>query len=280
MTMSNPMDDDDNRLRLNGESKSIHDAVTNDSIVATDHYLTTAKVGVNARNSSNGDSPLHIAARHGRDAIARMLLHRGANIDQRNKNGFTPLHSASAAGSLQLVALLWAKGADIEARDRYGYAALHHAARNGRFACCRFLVDCGCDVRKESWTGLTAENLAAAKGFHVLGRMLKREAERRRWERLKARAHLRLGVLRRAEDLSGGTFGHLAVGQRCGHGAGPDGEMEWSYEVFCSECRKFVRLGTSQVKAGACCPARSRSPEVALRRQALSHPFRQKELAQ
>lgn len=143
------MDDDDNRLRLNGDSKSIHDAVANDSIMAVDHYLKTAKVGVNARDRSNGDSPLHIAARHGRDAIARMLIHNGANIDQRNKNGFAPLHTA-AAGSLALVTLLWVKGADMEARDRNGYTPLMRAARKGRYDCCRFLVDRGADVSKES----------------------------------------------------------------------------------------------------------------------------------
>jgi ankyrin repeat protein len=45
---------------------------------------------VNARNAA-GDTPLHLAALHGFDAIVSFLAENGATLETKNKAGKTPL---------------------------------------------------------------------------------------------------------------------------------------------------------------------------------------------
>ena len=43
----------------------------------------------------NGSTPLHNAARHGHEAVARLLTDGGADVLAADKDGLTPLHEAT-----------------------------------------------------------------------------------------------------------------------------------------------------------------------------------------
>ncbi|KAJ1323260.1 ankyrin repeat domain-containing protein 50 [Microdochium nivale] len=62
---------------------------------------------------SNGDTPLHLAAAYGNDAVAEFLLQHGARVDARSRTRATPLHEAIEHGKRSTVDLLVGYGADL-----------------------------------------------------------------------------------------------------------------------------------------------------------------------
>lgn len=73
-----------------------------------------------------GWTELHSAALHGSTDIVRLLLERGADIE--NPNPTTPLHVAIHHGRLEVVKLLLEKGANVDVPNKNGRTPLHCAA--------------------------------------------------------------------------------------------------------------------------------------------------------
>jgi len=69
--------------------------------------------------SSDGWTPLHLAAFFGKDGAVRLLLNKGASVTARSTNQManTPLHAAAAGKHADVVKVLLAHGADIQARS-------------------------------------------------------------------------------------------------------------------------------------------------------------------
>ena len=67
--------------------------------------------------NENGATPLYIACDKGHVDAARLLLERGAKIDETSifngMEGVTPLHIASYGGHIEVVRLLLERGADV-----------------------------------------------------------------------------------------------------------------------------------------------------------------------
>jgi tankyrase len=65
------------------------------------------------------------------EAVIRLLLRRGANVNETDKNGVTPLHRAVRFRSPAAVKLLLENGADVNAVDRRTRSTpLHRAVTN------------------------------------------------------------------------------------------------------------------------------------------------------
>jgi ankyrin repeat protein len=98
--------------------------------------------------SSDGWTPLHLAAFFGKGDAARLLLNKGASVTARSTNPManTPLHAAAAGQHPELVKLLLDRGANANAQQHGGWAPLHSAAQNGDLASARALIDAGADV--------------------------------------------------------------------------------------------------------------------------------------
>lgn len=123
------------------------------------------------RHSNDGWTPLHLAAFFGHDAIADVLIARGAPLDMLSTNATrnTPLHAALAgATSAALVARLVDAGADVTARGETGITPLHVAASRGNAALCVLLIAHGADVSARMDDGATAAQLASTRGFDEL----------------------------------------------------------------------------------------------------------------
>lgn len=84
-------------------------------------------------HSTDGWTPLHLAAFFGRGDLAASLIARGAEVDARSTNAMknTPLHAATAGKKAELVKLLLEHGANANARQEGGWTSLHGAAQNG-----------------------------------------------------------------------------------------------------------------------------------------------------
>jgi len=98
--------------------------------------------------SSDGWTPLHLAAFFGKCEAVRLLLNKGASVTARSTNQManTPLHAAAAGKHPEIVKLLLDRGANANARQNGGWAPLHSAAQNGDLESARALIDAGADV--------------------------------------------------------------------------------------------------------------------------------------
>jgi ankyrin repeat protein len=92
-----------------------------------------ANPGLLGSYSSDGWTPLHLAAFFGHKDLAEFLVARGADVQARSANTMCnfPLHAAVAGRHTEVAAILLSHGADVDGRQTGGYTALHSAAANG-----------------------------------------------------------------------------------------------------------------------------------------------------
>ena len=82
-----------------------------------------------------GITPLHLASREGHAEVARLLISKGAYLNSVSENApglneMTPLHCAAASGNKQTVELLLSEGAEINARNGGGRTPLFEAMKS------------------------------------------------------------------------------------------------------------------------------------------------------
>lgn len=89
--------------------------------------LLDAGADINARNRHKaygpGNSPLSAAAYQQRLDVVRLLIERGADVNQGDNAGFTPLHLAAANGYLEIAGILLNAGADANSPTGAGGGA-------------------------------------------------------------------------------------------------------------------------------------------------------------
>ena len=104
-------------------------ALGNQTVIA--ELLLSKGANVAARNSG-GLTPLHAAAYAGSVPIAKLLLGKGAVLDDAdNKAGVTPLMVAGEENHLELAEFLLAKGADVNHPEIHGYLPITRAIFKG-----------------------------------------------------------------------------------------------------------------------------------------------------
>jgi ankyrin repeat protein len=113
---------------------------------------------------ANGITPLCLAIEYGKreqEAIVLLLLDRGADISMRcsdSRGGLTPLSHAAAKGfNNAVLRILIEKGADIESRDKQGRTPLLHAVQRLDFneTMINLLLDEGANIESSDSTGRT-----------------------------------------------------------------------------------------------------------------------------
>jgi uncharacterized protein len=125
-------------------------------------------------HSSDGWTPLHLAAFFGHADLANALLDRGADVDARSTNPMknTPLHAATAGGHPELVDLLLKRGANPNARQEGGWTALHGAAQAGNRATVTTLLANGADANARAENDQSALDLALMRGHQDVAELL------------------------------------------------------------------------------------------------------------
>ena len=95
--------------------------------------------------STDGFTPLHLAAFFAQPAAVALLLEQGADVGAvaRNPMQVQPLHSAVAGRDIESVRLLLAAGADPDARQHGGWTPLMAARQHGDAEVERLLLDYG-----------------------------------------------------------------------------------------------------------------------------------------
>ena len=90
--------------------------------VATDcAYFQDAMLARNVNSRfDDGQTPLHLAAIYGHNAIAKYLLENNADTGVQDSSGATPLHEAVRYGNVEIAKALLNSGANVNARDNLG----------------------------------------------------------------------------------------------------------------------------------------------------------------
>ena len=108
----------------------------------------------------DGRTPLHLAAESADGDIVKLLLDKGAKINEKDDEfGFTALHHAARLGKKNTAELLIAGGADINAKDKQGHTPLYVAV-NHDYKFAEFLISKGADSGIRTESGQTLLQLA------------------------------------------------------------------------------------------------------------------------
>lgn len=98
--------------------------------------------------STDGWTPLHLAAFFGKTEAVRLLLNKGAEVKRRSTNPMNnlALHAAAAGRHTGVVKLLLEFGTPANAQQHGGWTALHAAAQHGDVEMAEILVQNGADI--------------------------------------------------------------------------------------------------------------------------------------
>jgi ankyrin repeat protein len=99
--------------------------------------------------------PLCLASERGLVGTVRLLLERGADVNERVETMGTPLICSSAGGHDAVVELLLARKADMGALDKAGRDALDAAFEGGHARCAELLIRAGAPLNTVSRSGGT-----------------------------------------------------------------------------------------------------------------------------
>ena len=111
-----------------------------------------------------GWTPLQNAARHRKDGMIKALIDLGADPNLPDASGLTPLVAAAMRDHVPSVKMLVANGADIEKAGPQGYRPLALAIAESKYEAARALIESGADVSAASGEdGLTPLMLIAAQ---------------------------------------------------------------------------------------------------------------------
>ena len=124
--------------------------------------------------STDGYTPLHLAAFFGHAEIVSDLVRRGADVraPSRNPMSVTPLHSAAAAGHHDVATILVEAGAPVDDRQGGGWTPLHSAAQNGDARLVQLLLARGADLSLVNDAGKAPADLAAERGHEDVTALL------------------------------------------------------------------------------------------------------------
>jgi ankyrin repeat protein len=131
-------------------------------------------VELETKDKSNyGQTPLSWAAGNGHEAAVKLLLEKGAELETKSNDGQTPLSYAAWNGHEAVVKLLLEKGAELETESNYGWTPLLWATGSGHEAVVKLLLEKGAELEaKDNSHGQTLLSWAAMNGHEAVVKLL------------------------------------------------------------------------------------------------------------
>ncbi len=146
------------------KNTALYSAISNGENAIT-KLLVIAGANVNSQNNDKKkDTPLMKAADKDSEETVNLLLEKGANIRTVNQDGNTSLHFAAKKGTSRIVEIFITKGADVNSANKKGLTPLHIAALNGHVNIVKILIGKGAKPGMKTLEAKTAMELAIAKG--------------------------------------------------------------------------------------------------------------------
>ncbi|KAG2950339.1 hypothetical protein PC110_g1470 [Phytophthora cactorum] len=145
---------------------SLPEAVWDGDILQVHTHLLQ-RADVDMRDVVTGQLALNIAIQQQHEPIARLLIDRGADVNQQDDFSLlAPIHNSIIMGNKALFRRLLKAGTDIELADREGFTPLHWASVRGYLEIVAQLVEVSrADVNRQDAMGWTPLHIACFKGF-------------------------------------------------------------------------------------------------------------------
>lgn len=120
---------------------------------------------INTRDSSTGETALHIVVKRRDQAWLGFLIGKGANVNAKDNAGNTPLMAAAQIGYLDGAQLLVARRANVNLANDGGETPIIRAVQNRDLPMVRLLLTAGADAKKpDAVAGLSARDYAERDG--------------------------------------------------------------------------------------------------------------------
>ncbi len=135
-----------------------------DGNVVNDALSVPGSTIVNTRDSTSGETALHIVTGKRDLTWMTFLLQKGANPNLRDVHGATPIQIAAAFGFAEGVDLLISKGARVDEPNNTGETPLISAVHRRDMAMMRILLKAGADPDRADNSGRNARDYALLEG--------------------------------------------------------------------------------------------------------------------
>lgn len=112
------------------------------------------------------------ASSHGHASIVKLLIEKGARVEESNREGATALYVASRSGKLTCVRILLSHGANINAQQRNFRTPMHVAIMNSHDKVLQLLLKSGAKEDVRDRAGLSLLHECAYAGFVKCAKML------------------------------------------------------------------------------------------------------------
>jgi hypothetical protein len=132
-----------------------------DGTKATEMLGAGGSTLINTRDSSSGETGLHIVTARRDSVWLRFLLDRGADANIADRSGVTPLLVAAQLGYAEGIQLLTARGARVNSANSSGETALHLAVQRRDIGLVRTLMTLGANPDlQDNVAGMSARDYA------------------------------------------------------------------------------------------------------------------------
>lgn len=127
---------------------------------------------LNLKSKGSGSKAIHIASARGRPQMMKVLVARGAKLDEPNAKGFQPIHVAAITGAWTILPYLIDQGIKPDTPLQGGYTPLEYAVEYGNGKAVEVLLAKGADIDHQDPMGQTALLTAANKGDEAMIKLL------------------------------------------------------------------------------------------------------------
>jgi ankyrin repeat protein len=155
-------------------AKGLSRAIENDMPDLVDIILRKDESLIDIQFGSN-EAPLSFAVENGCEAVVKLLLQAGANLESKDMFNRTPLSCAAYIGHEAVVKLLLEAGANLEANGSGSQTPLSWAAYNGHEAVVKLLLEAGANLEANGSGSQTPLSWAAYNGHEAVVKLLLEE---------------------------------------------------------------------------------------------------------
>lgn len=163
------------------QSFSFHEAIVSGNESVVQEYLNNTGNSLINSYSSDGFTPISLAAFFDQTKIAILLFENGADPDLQatNPSKVNALHSAVTKENFELCKILINAGANVNAEQMQNVTPLHSAAHRGNLNIVQLLVENGAEIDKKMENGDTAPIIAERDGHQDVARYLAKKQKMR-----------------------------------------------------------------------------------------------------